>query len=188
MKIELELPYSKDWKKAYLRVSPIDGRARLDLVNSETHRTTTAYARYLLAVKLGRYLSEDEEADHINNDCSNDDLDNLQVLSVEEHKAKTKAFVEGRNYTTCVCAYCQKEFQREVRNIKNNKNLCSRSCNAKYNREYGGWTGKGPSYSEQDIEAVRELRRQGFSDYKIGPILNMKRSRVQRIRSLNNID
>lgn len=70
-----------DWKRAYLRTSS-DGRKRVDLVNSASNRTTTSYARYLISVVNGRYLTEDEEVDHIDNDCTNDEISNLQILTI----------------------------------------------------------------------------------------------------------
>lgn len=182
MKIELQEPYSSDWKLGYLRVSSLDGRKRLDLFNSNTERTTTAFARYLMSVKLGRYLTEDEEADHIDNDATNDLIENLQVLSVEEHKAKTKSFIEGRTFKTCVCSYCGIEFEREVRQIKSDKTLCSRSCNAKYNREFGSWTGKLKKHTQEEVDKIVELRASGLSDYKISDIIGIHRSKIQRLR------
>lgn len=43
-------------------------------------KKTTAYARYLLEVHLGRELRSDEDADHIDGDWLNDDLSNLRPL------------------------------------------------------------------------------------------------------------
>lgn len=187
MLIELEYPFCVDWSKGYLRTCKKDGRTRVDLINSNTDRTTVTYARYLLGVKIGRYLTEQEEADHINNDCTDDSIENLQVLSIEEHKAKTKLHVEGRTYLDCVCSYCGKEFQREKRHMQGLKTLCSRSCNAKYNREFGSWTGLSSGHTEDDLETIAEFRKTGLSDYAIAPLMGMHRSKIQRLRKLNNI-
>lgn len=134
LKIELSYPYCNDWRLGYLRESK-DGRKRVDLFNSNTDRTTVAYARYLMACQVGRYLTDKEEVDHIDRDCSNDDLSNLQILTVEEHKEKT--VVEnstGLTMITLTCAYCGTKFERDTRQThKGSKNsFCSRSCNGKF--------------------------------------------------------
>ena len=96
MRIELQSPYKELYKRGYLRQDK-QGRRRVDLVNSEQDRTTVSYARYLVSVKEGRLLLPDEEVDHIDNDGSNDDIHNLQILSKEEHKAKTIKHRSPRN-------------------------------------------------------------------------------------------
>ena len=89
MVINLEEPYSSLYRKGYLRI-PKDGRKMVDLFNSSEDRTTISYARYLMCVNLGYILSKDYEVDHIDRDKNNDDISNLQVLSVEEHRRKTQ--------------------------------------------------------------------------------------------------
>ena len=91
--IKLEYPYSEIWKKGYIVVNP-EGRRTLILFNSSDDRTSTQYARYLLAVKLGRFLNDDEQVDHKDNDKTNDALGNLQILSKQENIAATDC---GRN-------------------------------------------------------------------------------------------
>lgn len=118
MKIELEEPFKSLWTHGYVYRSSVDGRARVCLVNSKTDRTFMAYARYLMGVKLGRPLTEDEEVDHIDTDGTNDDLDNLQVLSVSEHKKKTdEENTTGRTMVELHCSFCGCAFEREKRKI-----------------------------------------------------------------------
>lgn len=134
MKIELQYPYCNDWRSGYLREGK-GGRKRLDLYNSNTDRTTVAYARYLISCHIGRYLTDKEEVDHIDTDCSNDDISNLQFLSTEEHIEKTTSEnTVGRTYVEILCANCGTLFPREARLVhKKNKNyFCSRSCNGKF--------------------------------------------------------
>lgn len=136
MKIELKSPFKEIWKYGYLRESSIDNRQRVDLFNSNTDRTTISYARYLMSVELGKVLSKDFEVDHIDRNCSNDEITNLQVITLEEHKLKTKIEVSGREYKNIVCDFCEKEFQREVRQLGKNKGysraFCSRQCFGKF--------------------------------------------------------
>lgn len=58
------------------------------LFNSKKERTTISYARYLMSVKLNRFLDRNEEVDHIDNDKTNDSIENLQILSSKENKEK----------------------------------------------------------------------------------------------------
>lgn len=133
MKINLEYPFNNDWRVGYLRESKKDGRRRVDLINTQYDRTTISYSRYLMSIKLGRYLTSDEEVDHIDTNCANDDIDNLQLLSVDEHLDKTKKEnTTGRTMIDIVCPYCKKEFVREKRQVKTKLSFCSKSCSAKY--------------------------------------------------------
>lgn len=127
MIIELEEPFSSLYVKGYLRVSQ-DGRRRLDLYNSPADRTTIAYARYLLGVQRGYPLTDDEEADHIDEDGTNDDLGNLQVLSKSEHVKKSN-LVKSRTMVRLECPVCGCVFEREKRQVKVASPKCSRRCN-----------------------------------------------------------
>jgi endogenous inhibitor of DNA gyrase (YacG/DUF329 family) len=47
--------------------------------------------RWLVEQAIGRYLTPDEQVDHINQDRQDNRLDNLQVLSATDHTIKTNA-------------------------------------------------------------------------------------------------
>lgn len=87
MKITLESPYKEHWKKAYLVVNK-ENRKHVILFNNNKDRTTTSYARYLMSCKLQRFLQKTEEVDHIDNDKTNDDIENLQLLSKAANNQK----------------------------------------------------------------------------------------------------
>ena len=91
MKIDLEYPYNEIYKAGYLRVNR-ENRNTLYLVKHEGIHTSssTSYSRYLMAVHLKRFLTEDEQVDHIDNDKSNDIIENLQILSMKENLSKSK--------------------------------------------------------------------------------------------------
>lgn len=129
-KIELESPYSEVYRSGYLVVNP-EGRRTLILYNSHRDRTSTQYARYLVSVKLGRFLTSDEQVDHIDGDKTNDDLDNLQVLSLEENVRKSNKLPD----VTLVCPICQVVFTRTRSQLRGKLSkalagnlCCSRSC------------------------------------------------------------
>jgi len=186
LKIQLEYPYNRDWKLGYLRVST-DGRRRVDLVNKNSDRTTTSYARYLVSVVNGRYLTPEEEVDHIDNDCTNDDIVNLQVLTIEQHKEKTRLHCEGRTMANCTCAYCGKVFERELRNVRSDRTLCSRSCNARYNMKFLSW-GNKKDVPDETLDMISAYRKSGLSDYKISALIGIERSKVWRLRKEYSIE
>lgn len=105
MRIVLEEPYASRYRKGYLRRDS-SGRGRVDLVNTSTDRTTVSYARYLVEVQMNAFIPAGYEVDHIDADCSNDDLSNLQVLTVEDHLKKSAKEREGRAYSGFICPYC----------------------------------------------------------------------------------
>lgn len=141
MEIQLKSPFKEIWRKGYLRKSKKDKRWRVDLVNSRKDRTTISYARYIICTERGEYLSENYEVDHIDKNCCNDSLDNLQVLSVAEHNEKSRQeSLTGRTFVELVCPNCLKSFKKEKRQVKKGTTpKCSRKCNALYNIKYRGW-------------------------------------------------
>lgn len=139
MKLELQEPFKSRWRKGYIRTSSIDGRTRVDLYNTEENRTTISFARYLISIHVGRELDEQEEVDHINNDKTDDRLDNLQLLSKEKHMLKTISTRAGRKYCSIKCPHCRSVFTRPHNYTMGCKNrgklkFCSRSCGVSFSK------------------------------------------------------
>lgn len=80
-KYNLYIVHHKKENRNYAVLTPI-------YKNSELKRTTISYARYLMSVKLKRFLTVEETVDHIDNDRTNDSIENLQILSDKEDKKK----------------------------------------------------------------------------------------------------
>lgn len=136
MEIELDEPYSNDWSCGYLRIK--EKRRVVDLYR-KGKMSSTQYARYLLAVSEGRYLTEDEEADHIDSDCTNDDINNLQILHKRDHKEKTKKERSGQAYVDMICPNCGKVFpiprnRTFLSKPKVSLTFCSRKCNGEFSK------------------------------------------------------
>ena len=132
MKINLEYPYSEKWKFGYI-VTNSENKKTLILFNSHNDRSSTQYARYLLAVKLKRFLTEEETVDHIDGDKTNDSIDNLQILSRGDNIRKS----QEKPKVKLICPICGTIFYRKRSKISGkekreraNKNLicCSRKC------------------------------------------------------------
>ena len=124
MKIPVEPPFDKRWKHAYI-VTNKENRNMVCLVNDRVDRTTMALARYRMAVKLGRMLEDDEQVDHIDNDKTNDAIDNLQILTPEKNREKYHATqphdVHGTSsmyHKGCRCKACvayAHEYQKQYK-------------------------------------------------------------------------
>ena len=95
-------------------------------------RTTITYAKFLMSIKEGRILSKKEEVDHIDEDKSNDSVNNLQILTKKENSNKSSS-KRLKRVTELTCPYCGILFVIENRNLPFRKNpCCSRSCATKY--------------------------------------------------------
>lgn len=89
MKIDISnSPYYPDFISGYTFAHKKERRTYVVLVRPNGTKSCTAYARYLMSVKLGRKLSRSEQVDHIDEDKTNDSIDNLQVITQKENLAK----------------------------------------------------------------------------------------------------
>lgn len=134
MVITLEYPFSEIYRKGYLRLSK-DGRKRVDLFNTDKDRTTISYARYIMCVKAGHVIPSDYEIDHIDGNNSNDDIENLQVLKVEDHRKKNSFEMStGRSSSECICNFCGNTFTRENRELRYKNVFCNNVCRKSYQK------------------------------------------------------
>lgn len=140
----LQEPFKSKWSKGYLRVNN-ENRQIVDLFNSDSDRTTISYARYLMGIKLGYEVPFEYEVDHKDNDKTNDDINNLQLLTSEQNRIKQEwHYVEHvQNCYGVECIWCGTHFLLTERQIKAklaskvNNIFCSRSCSASYNAYNG---------------------------------------------------
>lgn len=151
MKIELEYPYTTKYKAGYT-VTNGENRKHVCLIGHDGSRTTTAYARYLMSVANGRFLSELEEVDHIDHDKTNDALENLQILSSSENREKARRF-KGRKVTEIECPECHMVFIRRSGNTqavecnRGRVTLCSKKCSNVFRKR---------NYSAQQRQKISE--------------------------------
>jgi len=124
-KLILQPPYSNDWRLGYLNTNT-EGRKTVALYNSQKDRSSVSYSRYLLAVKLGRYLTADEEAHHIDGNKKNDLIENIELINWRMHR---REHTVGQSMVQLKCDGCSKSFARTVRNYNPNGNqYCSVAC------------------------------------------------------------
>jgi hypothetical protein len=136
MKLILEPPFSQVWRMAYI-VTNTENRKNVVLFNSQEDRTTISYARYLMSVKMGSFISPEWHVDHINEDKTNDDINNLQLLSPLQNSIKQglarRQNIHGTlaTYRYCKCDVCklgkrlynQGKKQEYYQNIQDNAKL-----------------------------------------------------------------
>lgn len=134
MKLELESPFKEKWLSGYIVINS-DNRRMVLLVNSRKDRKTISYARYLMGVKLGYEVPSNYQVDHINNDKTDDRIENLQLLTLEENRLKEHWWlIENQVCYGFECINCGTKFillARKVREKINNGQkyaFCSSRC------------------------------------------------------------
>jgi hypothetical protein len=185
MKIELEEPFKSLWDKGYLTING-EGR-RIVTLHKPGASSGTSYARYLMGVKLGYLVPDHLEVDHKDDDKTNDDINNLQILTKQENLLKqTWNYIENHQVCYgCECIYCGTRFiltQRQVnmRLAANGEELfCSRSCAGKWqsiNCEKSVTRG----IDQAAINEIKRLSSLGYSCYKIASLIGLSKSTVTK--------
>jgi len=193
MKIDLEYPFNTEYQAGYVYVNN-EGRRAVTLKRFDGSLTGTTLARYLMAVKLGRFLTDQEEVDHIDNNKTNDDPNNLQILTPEQNREKQRLhYINNvQQKFDLACPYCGKDFtltersmgEKFYKHYTNNGSgliFCSNSCKAKYQIETNPEAFPvGRTKSQDIINQIKALRSQGLSVYKIADQLKISRNTVMK--------
>lgn len=115
----------------------LKGRRYINIIHDDGRRTSMLYSRWLMQEKLGRPLLRSEHVDHIDEDPTNDDESNLQLLSPTDNAKKTARLRRSISWYEFECPICGKASKKQLRHVKHNWNLgkagpfCGRSCAAK---------------------------------------------------------
>lgn len=121
--------YGEEWNAYGPYISNQDGRARIVLYDGKK-RKTRQYAKILIEIKLGRLLNDTETVDHIDEDKTNDDVDNLQILTKEENSFKSSIKVL---YPIVNCVWCNKSFRLRKDQLKKSSGpFCGKTCTGKF--------------------------------------------------------
>ena len=141
MKIELSEYFKYDFKCGYLFVNN-KGRRVVELVHRNSTKSNPikrfiSYAKYLWISNNKREVPEGYEVDHIDGDKTNDNIENLQVITGRENRIK--AFEDNDRMGITVvrlrCPVCGKIFIRRLAFIKpdiKHAACCSHTCSGKY--------------------------------------------------------
>lgn len=137
MRIEVIDIYKSEYKSAYL-ISHENGdkRKRVYLIGFDGKRKGMLYARYVWEKHNNRLLPEGFTIDHIDEDKTNDSIENLQILSRGDNTRKNVEIRTKRGELNIkikmVCPICGITFDFPKRNLRSHPNpCCSRSCGYK---------------------------------------------------------
>ena len=110
--------------------------------NDREKNTSMYLSRYLVCVDKGEWLPTHLHMHHIDNDIKNDSLDNLEIITIDDHRKITyEEKIEKTPRVEISCDGCNNNFEKrlcEVRRNLNNKKtksnnfFCSRLCRSKY--------------------------------------------------------
>jgi hypothetical protein len=102
------------------------------VINHGDRMQTLSYPKYLMEQHLGRKLLSHETVDHIDGNPLNNDLSNLQILSLADNIRKSHPVA---TYIELKCKCCGKQFKRREAVHKRNTEVrkvdgpfCSKSC------------------------------------------------------------
>lgn len=113
-----------------------DLRKHTVIVKDDGSKTTKSFPKYLMENKLGRELADDETVDHKDEDKTNNDIDNLQILSRSDN-AKKAMLLRPRKIYKFVCPHCGKDSEKYLNQVLSNWKkgkagpYCSRQCSGK---------------------------------------------------------
>lgn len=110
-----------------------DGRLNVVFIKNGKRIKCISYARYLISIKFGRMLKREEQVDHIDGNKLNDNINNLQIISITENNIKNVIQKNiGRKMLIIKCPSCTKLFHRKFGQsflVKRGLySVCSRKC------------------------------------------------------------
>ncbi len=146
-----------------------DNRQHVVIVYTDDTKRTVSYPKYLMEQHLGRELDPKlETIDHIDKNPLNNDLSNLQVLTLSEH-AELDAKCYRYHELTLTCVQCNLIFTRTTRNVRSNANKkrAGPFCSSKCSGLYGSNVQKGcqeplaiQKYSATEYTTKKQLRQE----------------------------
>ena len=141
-----EYPFPK--MNIRIEINPKNGRNVIYFPrNNETDIASGInFAKYIASVRLGRYLKENEQADHIDGSNNHDTMYNIDVLTKNENILKEHFGMEGSTfgykYIILKCPNCGKIFERNKTTYFYNSKVirtplaCSIKCSKQLDYNY----------------------------------------------------
>lgn len=119
-----------------------DGRSHVIVFHNGKRLATVSYPKYIVEMAIGRYLTWPETVHHIDDDFTNNSLDNLCIMNISDHAKLHKPKQYSGGYYTCVG--CGNKFYmsrtREMDRARNKNRgrhgpFCSKACSGRYGRK-----------------------------------------------------
>lgn len=110
------------------------GRKSVIIIYDDGTRRSLLLSRYIMETKLGHKLNPNEHVDHIDEDKTNDNENNLQILSQAENNKKSIKINRPCKLYTFNCPICDKLTNKVLAQVKHNWKLgksgpyCSKQC------------------------------------------------------------
>ncbi len=117
-----------------------NGRRQIVIKRDDGRMTSKSYSKHLLEQHLGRALVGEETSDHINENSSDDRIENLQVLTRIENAKKSAALGPKAETYVFACPECGIMSEKLMRHVKSNWKkgkvgpFCSRTCSGLHNQ------------------------------------------------------
>jgi hypothetical protein len=120
-----------EYERVYGPYKRKDGRQHCILHTSKDCRTTISYPKALVEVREGKRLSSSETVDHLDQDFTNDSLDNLVIRNLVNH---SKLDCKRRNPVIVNCTWCNNKFEATRDQLRKGTSAfcCSSSCRGQY--------------------------------------------------------
>lgn len=128
----------KNIKKVYGPYTRNDRRQHVVVVYSDLSKQTISYPKYLVEKEIGRTLNDNEEVHHLNNNFTDNRIENLKVVLKSEHMSYHAKYTDNID---AVCMNCRVSFKLtpkqqasryKNRNRRSNGPFCSRKCSGIY--------------------------------------------------------
>lgn len=137
MKIEVSEYFKDEYRAAYLFKNN-KNRNVVELVHKNSTKENQikrfiSYAKYLWISNNKQEVPEGYEVDHINEDGTDDRIENLQLLTKRENIQKSRN-LHPKQISTLTCPVCNKEFTTDTRFVGrySQPTCCSRRCSGLY--------------------------------------------------------
>ena len=119
-----------------------DGRYYIQFHLANGRNSTTPYARFLMAMRIGRVLKKSETVDHIDRNKANNDINNLRIISFRKH---LKEDVRKVRHVEVDCVWCGDKMFRSP-NALNSMAKAEKAgpfCSSRCVGAYSAYLGKG---------------------------------------------
>ena len=145
-----------NYYKIYGPYTRKDNRKHVILYDRDRNKRTLSWPKALMEVKLGRLLVGNETVDHDDENKTNDDYDNLKILTRADNARKS---IKPAKLYTFICPECGNEATKLLSNVKGNKKkcrdgpFCSRNCAGRFTerKQINKAGGRKPNIRYPDI-------------------------------------